>query len=407
MRLVANRTVLANRRMFDGERSLLFRVALVAQKIDGRFLEVVRCLTVGVVAIGAHHFPFHDGMVRGKLVQSEDFRMALVARLRLLHAHRQPIRTLNRHVADIDDLRHVGFRVRIVAIGAGDPVDIMRRRVPRHRGSARMTLQAEILPAFLFDLAMGIVARGAVETVGSANLMRAGDLLEFLLIAMALVANARRYGAQIVRSAAKRRELNIGGGNGWSSARNGARLGIPIAGQGNLRAIRTIGSGIRRFGCRGRSGRNIVVPAVAVRASHPIVGMRRNPPTGARRTGVLLVALETGFRAHQRVGGLETQDQTRLLAAGLDVAARRTVARFAFAVAMHVFGESLGIIAMARRANFVVIDVLRVGNGRKRRLDDLIGDLLIKSIPFRPTGIQIGIRPALRPRLRPLRGLIL
>ena len=139
------------------------------------------------------------------------------------------------------------------------------------------------------------------------------------------------------------------------------------------------------------------MPAVAVRASHPIMGMRRDSPTGTRRAGVLLVALEAGFRAHQRVGGLETEDQTRFLAAGLDMAACRTVARFAFAVAMDVFGESLGVIAMARGANFVVIDELRVGNDRKGRLNDLIGDLLIKSIPLRPTGIQIGIRPGLRP----------
>lgn len=54
---------------------------------------------------------------------------------------------------------------------------------------------------------------------------------------------------------------------------------------------------------------------------------------------------------------------------------------------MHVFGEGLGVSAVARGANFVVIDVLRAGNGRNRRLNDLIGDLLEESIAFRPTGV--------------------
>jgi hypothetical protein len=73
--------------------------------------------------------------------------------------------------------------------------------MPGHRGSARVAAQAEFFPAFLFDFAVRIMARGAVEAVGSANLMRAGDLLEFLLIAVALVANVRRHGAHIVGSA--------------------------------------------------------------------------------------------------------------------------------------------------------------------------------------------------------------
>jgi hypothetical protein len=142
---------------------------------------------------------------------------------------------------------------------------------------------------------------------------------------------------------------------------------------------------------------------MAVRAGDAIMRVRRSPPKRARRAGVLLVALEAGFRARQRIGGLETEDQAGFFAAGLDMAARRTMARFAFAAPMDVFGESLGVSAMARGANFVVVDEFRAGNGRKLRLDDLIGDLLIKGIPLRPAGIQIRIRPA----LRPLRGLVL
>ncbi len=81
------RAVFANRRVFEGKRALLIRMALVAQQVNGRFLEVICFLTVGVVAVGAHHFPFLDGMVRGKCIQAIDFRMAFVARLGLLDGH--------------------------------------------------------------------------------------------------------------------------------------------------------------------------------------------------------------------------------------------------------------------------------------------------------------------------------
>ena len=41
VRLMANAAVLANRRVFKGKRALLLRVALVAQQVDGRLLEVL------------------------------------------------------------------------------------------------------------------------------------------------------------------------------------------------------------------------------------------------------------------------------------------------------------------------------------------------------------------------------
>ena len=40
VRLMANAAVLADRRVFEGKRALLLRVALVAHQVDGRLLEV-------------------------------------------------------------------------------------------------------------------------------------------------------------------------------------------------------------------------------------------------------------------------------------------------------------------------------------------------------------------------------
>jgi hypothetical protein len=64
VRFMTNRTVLAHRRMLDGKWPLLFSMALVAQQVNTRFLEVAGFLAVSVVAVGAHHFSFLDGMVR-------------------------------------------------------------------------------------------------------------------------------------------------------------------------------------------------------------------------------------------------------------------------------------------------------------------------------------------------------
>ena len=107
-------------------------------------------------------------------------------------------------MTDIHDLRHVGLRMRIVAIGAAYAVNVMRRGMPCHGRSAFVALQAKVFPAFLFDLAVRIVAGCAIKSVGTADLVRAGYLLQFALIAMASVANARSNRAQIMRCPAER-----------------------------------------------------------------------------------------------------------------------------------------------------------------------------------------------------------
>ena len=74
-------------------------------------------------------------------------------------------------------------------------------------GARCVALQAKVLPACLFDLAVRIVASGAIESVGTADLVRAGYLLQFALVAMASVANARSNRAQVMGSPAERRHI--------------------------------------------------------------------------------------------------------------------------------------------------------------------------------------------------------
>ena len=88
-------------------------------------------------------------------------------------------------MVDVDDLRHAGPRVRIVAVGAGHAVVLVDRGMPGHRRRAGVATQAEVLPAVFLDLAVRVVAGRAVEAVGTANLVRAGNLLELLHVAVA------------------------------------------------------------------------------------------------------------------------------------------------------------------------------------------------------------------------------
>ena len=66
--------------------------------------------------------------------------------------------------------------------------------------------------------------------------------------------------------------------------------------------------------------------AVAIDAGHAALGVLGGPPLGAGLALVLLVTLQAGLRAHDRIGALlEAEDQPRLLAAGLHVPAGRPV----------------------------------------------------------------------------------
>lgn len=200
MRLVANCAVLSNRWVFNGKRALLVRVALVTHKVDGRLLEVVfiSILPVGIVAIGADHLAFLDRVMRRKRVEAVDLRVALVTRLRLLDRHHQTLGPSDIRMTDADKLRHAGSWMRIVAVGASHAVMLVDRGMPGHRRRTRVATEAQILPAGFQDLAVRIVTGRAVKVVGTANLVRAGDPLEFLHVAVAFVADSGRHRAEML-----------------------------------------------------------------------------------------------------------------------------------------------------------------------------------------------------------------
>ena len=122
VRVVTIRTILRHRRVLVYKRPLLFCMALVAQSVYRILFEVALRLTVGVVAIGTDHLAFPDRMVGRQGGERVDRRMALVARLRFINAHRQPFGTLHRGMTDVDHLRHLGLGMGVVAIRAGHPV---------------------------------------------------------------------------------------------------------------------------------------------------------------------------------------------------------------------------------------------------------------------------------------------
>ena len=194
MRLMTVRAAFRRGRMLVHERPLLFCVALVAKLVYRIFFEVSFGLAVRVVAIRANHLAFSDRMVRWQGAESVDRRVAPVARLRFVDAHRQPFRTLHRGVTDVHYLRHLGLGVRVVAIRAGHPVLFVDGRVPSHRRRTVMALETDVFSCFREDLPVGTVAGVTIEAVGPKQLMRMSNLLELTHFGMAAVARLRLVG---------------------------------------------------------------------------------------------------------------------------------------------------------------------------------------------------------------------
>ena len=126
------RAVFRHGRVLVGERTLFLGMALPAQEIERFRSQVAFHLAMRVVAIAAEHLAFLHGMMRRHRELGEDVGVALVADDRVIDRHRQAFRASDVKVADADDLRHVGTRVRRVAIGAGDSHDGVRGRMPGH-----------------------------------------------------------------------------------------------------------------------------------------------------------------------------------------------------------------------------------------------------------------------------------
>ena len=225
--------------------------------------------------------------------------------------------------------------------------------MPGHRRRTLLVaLQAQILAGLFPDLAVRVVAGGAVEAVGAADLVRAGDPLHVGLVAVALVADVRRGGAHVVRCAAQR----------------GLVGRLLVADQGHR--CSTV-AGEVRFGRGRRPRRDVVVARVAVGAGHVVVRVLRDPPAGSRRTVVLLVAPQAQLGLLRRGQRLEAEDQARFLAPRLNVLAGRPVAGFAGLALLvqppvDVLLERLGVRLVAGQAQLVVVDVLGV---RDRRQD--------------------------------------
>lgn len=102
VRIVTDGAVFFHGRMPVNKRPSLLRVAVVADHIDGGFLEVVLGRAVGIVAVGAHHLPFAHGVVRRHFKQRHDLLVTFVTRGGLVDRHWQPFRPIDNVVIDVD-----------------------------------------------------------------------------------------------------------------------------------------------------------------------------------------------------------------------------------------------------------------------------------------------------------------
>ena len=127
MRVVAIAAILDHRRMLPNQRATLLGMAREAGLVDGRTdQQPIGIAAVRLVAVGAAHLPLAYRMSRGLHEMRLDIGVAGITRfgLRALVEHR----ILN--------------RMRVVAVGAGDRVDIMRAAGPLLADVTLMALQA-------------------------------------------------------------------------------------------------------------------------------------------------------------------------------------------------------------------------------------------------------------------------
>ena len=158
-----------------------------------------------------------------------------------------------------------------------------------------MALQAKVPAAFLQNLAVGIMARCAIKSIGTADLVRAGYLLQLAHVAMAPVTNVRRNGAKILGSPAKRRQILsrldvslflIGILHGGIC--HTAETGLNNRGTGQL-------LGLSRFAGRRGPIRDVIVTAMAIDAGHATMGVLRAAPLRTGGALILIVAPQAGL----------------------------------------------------------------------------------------------------------------
>lgn len=119
MRGVAGFAVFFNRRMLPHERAALFRMAFVAQIVDGAaFDEFIPKAAVMIMAIRAFYFTFFDGVMRllGNLAANAPMAGKTKFRLRRLQIHLFP-------------------RMNRMAVVTGDTGSLMSAHIPMGEGS--------------------------------------------------------------------------------------------------------------------------------------------------------------------------------------------------------------------------------------------------------------------------------
>ena len=111
-----------------------------------------------------------------------------------------------------------------------------------------------------------------------------------------------------------------------------------------------------------RSRRHVVVRRMAVGASHAVMGVLGGPPLRSRCAGILLVTLQAQLGPLWRLERLEAQNRSGFSAAGLQMAAGRSMTLLARLAAMDIVRERLDVGFMARRADLVVVNELGIGD---------------------------------------------
>ena len=103
-----------------------------------------------------------------------------------------------------------------MTIRAGNTGHGVQRGIPGHGGrAALMARQAEVSSGSIVDVAVRIVAVGALKTVGAADLMRSGHTFELDHVGMALIAQIWRSSAQPNALCSSRRCPFGAHGNWW------------------------------------------------------------------------------------------------------------------------------------------------------------------------------------------------
>lgn len=132
VRIVADCAILGHRRVLVRERALFVSMALIADHVDRRLLEIVFGLAVWVMAGRARHLAFLDRMVRRHCIHCINVRVALVAHEWFVDCHWSAIRPADICMLNVNHSLNVEIGMWIVAVHTSHPVPGVGRRMPCH-----------------------------------------------------------------------------------------------------------------------------------------------------------------------------------------------------------------------------------------------------------------------------------